>query len=135
MLDIPPPPGDSPEGGRPEKSNSSSTRPASQKQLPRGNPDVGPGPGVNRAGVLHCPAAHLLQIGRLLNFLEQSGLAETTYVMLTGDNGPALFSQESEPVPKQVRSSTTHKAGPGVLSKEQGTASRCSTQDRAHQLH
>eukprot|EP00775_Hariotina_reticulata_P005460 gene5460-5694_t len=43
------------------------------------------------------------QIGRLVNFLEQSGLAETTYIMLSGDNGPALFSQESKPVPKEIR--------------------------------
>lgn len=71
---------------------------------------------------------HLLQIGRLMTFLEQSGLAETTYIMLSGDNGPALFSQESKQVPKEVRGSTARKFV--VLCMNQTTASRSSVQCR-----
>lgn len=42
------------------------------------------------------------QIGRLLDWLDSSGLAANTYVMLGGDNGPALFHNEERPVPKEV---------------------------------
>ncbi|KAF6261262.1 alkaline-phosphatase-like protein [Scenedesmus sp. NREL 46B-D3] len=43
------------------------------------------------------------QLGRLLRYLESSNLAETTYIMISGDNGPALFNQESKPLPRVVR--------------------------------
>jgi arylsulfatase A-like enzyme len=34
------------------------------------------------------------QIGRLLDFLDKSPLGANTYVLLSGDNGPALFDKE-----------------------------------------
>ena len=45
------------------------------------------------------------QIGRLVDWLDQSALAKNTYVFLGGDNGPALFGSEQRPVPKEVRDS------------------------------
>jgi arylsulfatase A-like enzyme len=43
------------------------------------------------------------QLGRLLDFLESSPLGQNTYVLLSGDNGPALFSHESKELPRAVR--------------------------------
>lgn len=43
------------------------------------------------------------QVGRLLAWLDASGLASNTYVMLSGDNGPALFGSEQGHLPKEVR--------------------------------
>lgn len=42
------------------------------------------------------------QVGRLLAWLDASGLASNTYVMLSGDNGPALFGSEQGHLPKEV---------------------------------
>uniref|UniRef100_A0A383WEH6 Sulfatase N-terminal domain-containing protein n=1 Tax=Tetradesmus obliquus TaxID=3088 RepID=A0A383WEH6_TETOB len=43
------------------------------------------------------------QFGRLLRYLESSKLADNTYIMISGDNGPALFQHESKPLPRVVR--------------------------------
>ncbi|WIA42925.1 hypothetical protein OEZ86_008839 [Tetradesmus obliquus] len=43
------------------------------------------------------------QVGRLLAWLDASGLASNTYVMLSGDNGPALFGSEQGHLLKEVR--------------------------------
>jgi arylsulfatase A-like enzyme len=37
-------------------------------------------------------------LGRLLDFLEATGLSDSTYVTISSDNGPALFHTESRAV-------------------------------------
>jgi arylsulfatase A-like enzyme len=37
-------------------------------------------------------------LGRLFDFLEASGLAESSFVTISSDNGPALFHTESRAV-------------------------------------
>jgi arylsulfatase A-like enzyme len=47
--------------------------------------------------------AYDVQIGRLLDYLDATGLSKNTYVLLTSDNGAALFQDEAQPNYKPVR--------------------------------
>lgn len=41
-------------------------------------------------------------LGRLFDFLDNTGLVNNTYVMITSDNGPQLLKGEDEGKGKQV---------------------------------
>lgn len=47
--------------------------------------------------------AYDVQIGRLLDYLDATGLSNNTYVLFTADNGAALFQDEARPDYKPVR--------------------------------
>jgi arylsulfatase A-like enzyme len=44
-----------------------------------------------------------VQIGRLLDYLDATGLTENTYIIMTADNGAALFQEEARPDFKPIR--------------------------------
>lgn len=42
-------------------------------------------------------------LGPMFDFLTDSGLDQSTYLMFTADNGPAVYHDESPPLKKLVR--------------------------------
>jgi arylsulfatase A-like enzyme len=79
-------------------------RPAPPEFLAR-QPEFDADPRVSRdtRQVWAMVEAYDVQIGRLLDYLDATGLSNSTYVLLTSDNGAALFQEEARPDFKRVR--------------------------------
>jgi arylsulfatase A-like enzyme len=47
-------------------------------------------------------------LGPLFDFLTSSGLDQSTYLMFTADNGPAVYADENRPPQKRQVSTDAH---------------------------